>query len=110
MNFKEYQTAVTRTFATGRTYEENATNYAMGLCGEAGEVTDHIKKAVYHGHDLNEDEVEKELGDVLWYLAALAETHHLDLNEIAEKNIYKLKKRFPNGFSEEDSKKRVDVK
>lgn len=35
MNFKEYQTAVTRTFATGRTYEENATNYAMGLCGEA---------------------------------------------------------------------------
>jgi hypothetical protein len=44
------------------------------------------------------------------YLAALAETHHLDLNEIAEKNIHKLKKRFPNGFSEEDSKKRVDMK
>lgn len=57
MNFKEYQTAVTRTFAAGRTYEQNATNYAMGLCGEAGEVTDHIKKAVYHGHNLNEDEV-----------------------------------------------------
>lgn len=53
MNFKEYQTAVTRTFAAERTYEQNATNYAMGLCGEAGEVTDHIKKAVYHDHNLN---------------------------------------------------------
>ncbi|HDR8476328.1 TPA: nucleoside triphosphate pyrophosphohydrolase family protein [Bacillus cereus] len=110
MNFKEYQTAVTRTFAAERTYEQNAINYAMGLCGEAGEVTDHIKKTVYHGHNLNEDEVEKELGDVLWYVAALAEIHHLDLNEIAEKNIHKLMKRFPNGFSEEDSKKRVDMK
>ncbi|WP_242488112.1 hypothetical protein [Bacillus sp. TH13] len=38
MNFKEYQTAVTRTFATGRTYEQNPTNYAMELCGEVGEV------------------------------------------------------------------------
>jgi NTP pyrophosphatase (non-canonical NTP hydrolase) len=110
MNFKDYQTAVTRTFAAGRTYEQNATNYAMGLCGEAGEVTDHIKKAVYHGHNLNEDEVEKELGDVLWYLAALTETHHLDLNEIAEKNIHKLMKRFPNGFSREASQNRVDLK
>ncbi|MGN4787786.1 MULTISPECIES: hypothetical protein [Bacillus cereus group] len=38
MNFKEYQTTVTRTFATGRAYEQNSTNYAMELCGEVGEV------------------------------------------------------------------------
>ncbi|MGE7890755.1 hypothetical protein ACQKN7_25950 [Bacillus cereus] len=41
---------------------------------------------------------------------ALAETHHLDLNEIAEKSFHKLMKRFPNEFSEEDGKKRVDMK
>ncbi|WP_242488079.1 MazG nucleotide pyrophosphohydrolase domain-containing protein [Bacillus sp. TH13] len=54
---------------------------------------DHIKKAVYHGHNLNEDEVEKELGDVIWCLVTLAETQHFDLNEIAEKRFHKLMKR-----------------
>lgn len=110
MNFKEYQTAVTRTIPKGRTYEQNASNFAMGLAGEVGEVVDHLKKAIYHDHALNEDEVEKELGDILWYIAATAETHHLDLSVIAEKNIHKLMRRYPGGFSEVDSKKRVDVK
>ncbi|MFJ8219778.1 MazG nucleotide pyrophosphohydrolase domain-containing protein [Bacillus cereus] len=70
----------------------------------------HIKKTVYHGHHLNEDEVEKELSHVLWFLMALAETHHLELKEIAEKSFHKLMKRFPNKFSEEDRKKLVDMK
>lgn len=64
---------------------------------------------VYHGHNLNGDEVEKELSDVLWFLVALAETHHFNLNEIAEKSFHKFMKQFLNEFSEEHSKKRVDM-
>ena len=51
----------------------------------------------------------KELGDVAWYHAAIATKLELSLGDIQEANIEKLKKRFPNGFTAEDSLKRVDI-
>lgn len=50
----------------------------------------------------------KELGYVLWYLSQLARLAGLDLSEIAQKNIEKLENRYPNGFSEEASKNRME--
>jgi NTP pyrophosphatase (non-canonical NTP hydrolase) len=44
-----------------------------------------------------------EMGDLLWFLAELADVHGLTLDEIAEANIDKLRRRYPEGFSEEDS-------
>lgn len=85
-------------------------NYAMGLVGEAGEVTDLLKKNVFHGHPLNREEVEKEIGDFMHYAAGLATLFDLDMEAILEKNIEKLKTRYPNGFNSEDSIKRVDTK
>lgn len=76
---------------------------ALGLTGEAGEVADCIKKMVFHDHGLNVEELEKELGDVCWYLAAIASKLGIDLETIMNKNIEKLKKRYPNGFSPADS-------
>lgn len=78
-------------------------NYGLGLTGEAGEVSDIVKKAVFHGHDLDKEDIEKELGDVLWYIANIANVLDLDLNVIAKKNIDKLSKRYPQGFSQNDS-------
>lgn len=78
-------------------------NYGLGLTGEAGEVADHIKKYSFHKHELPKDEIEKELGDVLWYIANIANVLDLDLNVIAKKNIDKLQKRYPQGFSSSDS-------
>ncbi|MEI7479827.1 MAG: nucleoside triphosphate pyrophosphohydrolase family protein, partial [Actinomycetes bacterium] len=82
----------------------------MGLAGETGELIDLLKKWIGHGHELNLNEVEKELGDILWYVAEIATTLDLRLYEIAEKNEDKLKERYPEGFSVEDSVKRADTK
>jgi NTP pyrophosphatase (non-canonical NTP hydrolase) len=84
-------------------------NMCLGLCGEAGEVAELTKKSVFHGHSVSLEEYEKELGDVLWYLSGTATILGLNLEDIAAKNIEKLKKRFPDGFRPEDSIRRVDT-
>lgn len=78
-------------------------NGALGLTGEAGEVADIIKKYIFHRHNLNREELIKELGDVCWYVALLSYTIGVPLEEILSINIEKLKKRYPEGFSEENS-------
>lgn len=108
MDFIEYQTLSKRTMPK----EINGmakSNYAMGLTGEAGETVDLIKKEVHHGHELDQDKLKKELGDVLHYLAGIATMYGLNLEDIAVTNIEKLAKRYPNGFNTEDSIKRVDT-
>lgn len=76
---------------------------ALGLCGESGEVADHIKKYLFQGHCLDRDYVIKELGDVLWYLSISAYHIGVSLEEVAQRNIDKLQKRYPNGFEVERS-------
>lgn len=77
----------------------------LGIAGEAGEVADLIKKELGHGHgrDITRPKVAKELGDVLWYLAAIADDYGYSLSEIATMNIEKLKARYPQGFTVEAS-------
>lgn len=84
------------------TVEQTLDMCALGL-GEAGEVQNLIKKHLYHGHDLDIAKVLDELGDVLWYIAVMAEVLGFDLSYVAELNVNKLKKRYPKGFSEVDS-------
>jgi|tagenome__1003787_1003787.scaffolds.fasta_scaffold19148199_2 NTP pyrophosphatase (non-canonical NTP hydrolase) len=66
----------------------------LGLCGEAGEVAEKIKKMVRDDAGVLSDErraaLSKELGDVLWYLAQLATEAGLDLDEVARANLDKL--------------------
>jgi NTP pyrophosphatase (non-canonical NTP hydrolase) len=66
----------------------------LGLCGEAGEVAEKIKKMVRDDQGVLSEErraaLSKELGDVLWYLAQLATEADLDLDAIAEENLAKL--------------------
>ena len=82
---------------------------ALGLAGEAGEVANHVKKGVFHGHGLDLEKLKNEIGDTLWYAAALCTTLGLDLSEIMQANVKKLEVRYPNGYNSEDSKRRVDV-
>lgn len=93
MTFDEYQQEMRRTFKRDR-----LAGHALGLTGEAGEVADLVKKAVYHGVGHTPDEMAKELGDVLWYLTAVAEEYGLSLADVAAGNIAKLKARYPDGF------------
>lgn len=106
MRLNEYQTLSSRTFPKDE-FKDKLSNYALGLTGEAGEVADLIKKALYHGHKLDSVEIKKELGDVMHYVAGLAEFLGFTLEEIGFENIEKLKTRYPNGFSEEASRNRV---
>ena len=76
---------------------------AIGLAGEAGEVADLVKKGIYHQHGLDVDKIKKELGDVLWYVAAMCTKIDCSMSDIAEININKLIERYPDGYSSEDS-------
>ncbi|MBQ2862402.1 MAG: nucleoside triphosphate pyrophosphohydrolase family protein, partial [Oscillospiraceae bacterium] len=62
-----------------------------------------VKKHLFHGHELDREALIKELGDVAWYLAEASEALDVSLDEVFERNIEKLKKRYPEGFSSERS-------
>lgn len=105
MNFNEYQEACTRTAGKFPSISEEQCNWAMGLCGEAGEYTELIKKEVFHNKPQDLDKKAKELGDVMYYLAMAATVNGLSLSDIAELNIKKLKDRYPDGFVEHSKRK-----
>ena len=100
MTFNEYQALAQR---TSPKEHSRILNGALGLCGEVGECVDHVKKHLFQGHDLDRDHLAEEIGDVLWYCAELAAGLNRSLEEIAEMNIAKLRKRYPDGFDSERS-------
>ena len=100
--FREYQREAARTGGSDLTpgNEDKGLNCAaMGLAGEAGEVCDLVKKWQHHRAPRDVEKLQKELGDVLWYLA-----------DIAAQNVAKLRTRYPDGFSTEASIARADEK
>lgn len=98
MNFNDYQEATRRTVGHHDSYREQLCNYAMGLSGETGELVDMLKKEVFHDRIMNFEDFEEEAGDILWYLANLCSARGSSLEIVAEKNIMKLQKRYPEGF------------
>jgi NTP pyrophosphatase (non-canonical NTP hydrolase) len=95
MTLEEYQALAMRTHNAS---DGVLANYALGLGGEVGEVLEPIKKHLFHGRPLDRAHVAKELGDVLWYVAALAHVLDLSIGDVAEANIAKLRERWPEGF------------
>lgn len=82
---------------------------ALGIAGESGEICDLVKKLLYHRKMMDKSILVKELGDLLWYIALMADAIDVDLSEIMSININKLKIRYPNGFNFRDSELRRDV-
>ena len=99
----DYQRAAMRTDNKDQTEEERMLDALFGLCGEAGEVMDAYKKYRFQGHESYKDGMIIEASDCLWYLAKLADVLGVTLGEVMERNIEKLKKRFPEGFSKDRS-------
>lgn len=80
---------------------------AAGIASEAGEIGEHVKHVRFHGKTLDKDHLVKECGDLLWYLAEMATGLGTTLDEIAERNVEKLRARYPEGhFSIERSERR----
>jgi len=100
MDFKEYQEKSRKTAL----YPDKDNNFVyptLGLSGEAGEVAEKIKKVIRDKDGIIDDvireEIKKELGEELWYVAQLATELGLSMDEIAQKNIEKLLSRMERG-------------
>ena len=96
MNMNDYQKLAMKTaiFPT-----DMGVYYAtLGLAGEAGEIANKVKKFIRDGHSVEkEKELISELGDVLWYVAAVADVIGVSLEDVAKDNMYKLAERQRNG-------------
>ena len=103
MTINEYQKLAMTTLNPALSKKDVLINGVMGLCGESGEAIDLVKKHLAQGHELNRDALIKELGDIAWYLAETAYALDVSLEDVLQKNIDKLKKRYPEGFSQSRS-------
>lgn len=108
MTINEYQKLALTTLNPALDKKDVLINGVMGLCGEAGEAIDMVKKHLAQGHELDRERLAKELGDVAWYLAETAHAIGYDLETILQMNIDKLRARYPEGFSAERSVKRAE--
>lgn len=94
MTFNEYQDRALETAIHNKDPLMDKTIWAMGISGEAGEVLEKWKKIVAYKDGIvtkeDIDGLKKELGDVLWYIAVMARSLDLTLDEIVELNVKKL--------------------
>ena len=73
---------------------------AVGMSAESGEFTEVVKKMIFQGKPVNEENLfhlKRELGDVMWYVAQACMALDTSFDEIVEMNVEKLKKRYPGG-------------
>ncbi len=100
MEATEYQELANRTV----NFEvDNLLNGALGLCSEAGEVADLIKKHKFQGHKLDNEKLLSELGDICWHVALLISQIDVDFGKILINNIEKLKNCYPKEFDSDRS-------
>ena len=108
MTINEYQKLAMTTLTPDLNKKDVLINGVMGLCGESGECIDIVKRHLAQGHELDRENLIKELGDVAWYLAEIAYALDVKLEDVLQKNLDKLKSRYPRGFRTEDSLNRTE--
>lgn len=81
---------------------------ALGIAGECGELIDAIKKGIVYDQDYDWDNIEEELGDMLFYMQILLNYRNLTIWDVQEMNVSKLMKRYPDGYSDHGAKARPD--
>lgn len=94
MKMNNYQE---KAFTTATAESQNIYYMTMGMTGEAGEIANKVKKVMRDGKQLDLEDIKHELGDVLWYVAGLATVLGIDLEDVANSNIAKLKSRKERG-------------
>lgn len=108
LSIDRYQKEATRTIDDGLMLSRAATDALLGLSAETGEVCSIFQKHI-DGHPFDKDDLVNEIGDVLWFLSELCTVMGISLEECAVKNLLKLLKRYPDGYSAEDAVARKDV-
>lgn len=107
MDFIEYQLNARRT-AKDECKIEKLSHALEGLASEVGEIADTIKRYKRYGQALDAENIREEVGDVLWYLAMMCDAVGVSLEVCASDNIAKLKRRYPDKFSEAHAEARTD--
>lgn len=107
MTAKDYQDLASRTI-NKELYDYELEHHALhGMAGEIGELHSLYQKS-YQGHVFDEEHAQKELGDLLWFIAEYCTAMGWSLEEVMTKNINKLMKRYPDGFNSEKSVNREE--
>jgi len=104
LTLADYQRAAARTLNRSLTPNERLLDAAAGLAEEAGEVLGLVRKHLFMRHDLDRARLLIELGDALWCLTAIAGALDLTLEDAAAANLEKLRRRYPEGYSDEASR------
>jgi|TARA_B100000085_G_C18144266_1_gene350682 NTP pyrophosphatase (non-canonical NTP hydrolase) len=81
-------------------HSERLLTASVGMCAEAGEFTEVVKKIVFQGKPVNEENLfhlKRELGDIMWYVAQACMGLDISLDEVLAMNVEKLAARYPDG-------------
>lgn len=98
-DFGAFQLRITELYASDCDIERLLTS-AVGISAEAGEFMEIVKKITFQGKPWNEDNIEHlkiELGDIMWYVAQACIALNVSFDEVIERNVAKLLKRYPGG-------------
>jgi NTP pyrophosphatase (non-canonical NTP hydrolase) len=96
ITFENYQKGTDRAIPEHDNKKDAILHWCIGLSEEVGEVMSVIKHHYYGGENPDSEALVKEIGDVLWYTAALCRETGIDMDAAAELNMAKLMHRFPN--------------
>jgi len=99
MQLNEYCRLANRTNSELDTEVLNTLHMLMGMQTEIGELTDPFKKQLAYGKKIDWINVQEEIGDLMWYVGNLCYMLNFNLEDILEKNIEKLKTRYPEKFN-----------
>ena len=106
MKLKEYQEACKRTAKKFDSKDVEIATWGLGITGEAGDVASCIKKVFAHENEEVREGIRENLGDTLWYIAMICNFFNWDMEKVLEENIEKLKKRYLEGFTIEDARRK----
>ena len=102
MNFEDYQQEARRTQRTDLPLWAMREHALYGLASEVGEIHG-LHQKVHQGHPLDDTALRLEIGDVLWFVAELCDVYGFDMGEIAAANIEKLRVRYKDKFTVNES-------
>lgn len=89
-------------------YKDRLVHAHLGMSSETGEIGDCLKKHLVYGQELDKENLIEECGDVMWYISLMLSALDVSLEDCMKQNIEKLKKRYPEKFTEELAAKRLD--
>jgi len=113
LTFEAYQTLANRTenitiLPGTEIIRARLIHALLGLASETGEFAGSLKKTLIYDAPLDTENLAEEIGDILWYMAVVANALNIHLSDVAEANIQKLRKRYPEKYTDELAIRRLD--